>query len=89
MVRRFPPQAGLEPGTARSVGQRLTYGPHKNGWMICNFPSFSTVFQSYRDDWRMIMKGLCNGTPFTIEKISPRAGLELGTARSVGQRLTH
>ena len=34
------------------------------------------------------MKGLCNGTPFTVEKISPRAGLELGTARSVGQRLT-
>ena len=26
---------------------------------------------------------------FTVEKISPRAGLELGTARSVGQRLTH
>ena len=32
---------------------------------------------------------MCNGTPFTIEKISPRAGLELGTARSVGHRLTH
>ena len=27
--------------------------------------------------------------PFTVEKISPRAGIELGTARSVGQRLTH
>ena len=25
-----------------------------------------------------------NGTPFGVEKISPRAGLELGTARSVG-----
>ena len=24
-----------------------------------------------------------------VEKISPRAGLELGTTRSVGQRLTH
>ena len=23
-LERFPPQAGLEPGTARSVGQRLT-----------------------------------------------------------------
>ena len=32
---------------------------------------------------------MCNGTPFTVEKISPRAVLELGTARSVGQRLTH
>ena len=30
---------------------------------------------------------VCNGTPFTVEKISPRAGIELGTARSVGQRL--
>ena len=26
---------------------------------------------------------------FTVEKISPRTGLELGTARLVGQRLTH
>ena len=25
-----------------------------------------------------------NGTPFTVEKISPRVGLEPGTARSVG-----
>ena len=28
---------------------------------------------------------MCNGYPFTNEKNSPRAGLELGTARSVGQ----
>ena len=33
-------------------------------------------------------KALCIGTPFTIENISTRAGLEIGTARSVGQRLT-
>ena len=32
---------------------------------------------------------MCNGTPFTVEKSSPRAGLEPGSARSVGQRLTH
>ena len=31
----------------------------------------------------MIMKGLCNGTP-----VYGRAGIELGTVRSVGQRLT-
>ena len=30
-----------------------------------------------------------NGTSFTVRKISPRAGLEPGTARSVGQRLPH
>ena len=32
---------------------------------------------------------MCNGTPFTIEKILASGGLELTTARSVGQRLTH
>ena len=31
---------------------------------------------------------MCNGSPSTAEKISPRVGLELRTARSVGQRLT-
>ena len=60
-----------------------------DGWMICNFISFSTVFQSYQDDGQMIMTGLCNGKLFTAEKISPRTGLELGTARSVGHHLTH
>ena len=34
-------------------------------------------------------RAVCNGTPFMVEKISPRAGLEPGTARSVGQRFTH
>ena len=52
-----------------------------DGWMNCDFTSFSTLFQSYQDDGRMIMI-VCNGTPFTVEQISPRAGLELGTARS-------
>ena len=32
---------------------------------------------------------MCNGTPFTVEKISLRVELELGTVRSVGQCLTH
>ena len=26
LLEKFPPQTGLEPGTARSAGQRLTYG---------------------------------------------------------------
>ena len=30
-----------------------------------------------------------NGTPFTVEKISPRVELELGTSRSAIQRLSH
>ena len=55
--------------------------------MTCHFTSFSIVFPTYQDEGRMMMKGM-NGTPFMVEKISPRAGLELGTARSVGQRLT-
>ena len=54
--------------------------------MTCDFAPFSTVhvFQSYQDD-----KVVCNGTWFTVEKISPRTGLELRTTRSAGQRLTH
>ena len=35
----------------------------------------------------MTIKGLCNGAPFTVDKISLRARVEPGTARSVGQRL--
>ena len=45
--------------------------------MACDFTSFTIVFQSYQDDGRLIMKG-CAGTPFTVEKISPRAGIEFG-----------
>ena len=28
-----------------------------DGWMTCNFASFSTVFQSYQDNERSVMKG--------------------------------
>ena len=56
-----------------------------DGWMTCNFTSFST----YQADERFIMKAVCYGTPITVEKILPQAGIYLGTARSVGQRLTH
>ena len=35
------------------------------------------------------MEAVCNGTPFSVEKTLPRVGLEIGTAKSVGQRLTH
>ena len=34
-------------------------------------------------------KAVWNGTLFTVEKVLPWAGLELGTARSVGQCLMH
>ena len=46
--------------------------------MTCDFMSFSTVFQSYKDDGRLIMKAVCNGAPFTVEQISPQAGIKLG-----------
>ena len=44
-----------------------------NGWMICDFTSFSTVFQSYQDDGQMIMKDCVpwNSFFFMVEKILP------------------
>ena len=32
-------------------------GVGMDGWMTCEFMSFSTVYQSYQDDERLIMKG--------------------------------
>ena len=46
--------------------------------MTCDFTSFLTVFQSYKDDVWMIMKGCVQWSFVTVEKISPRTGLELG-----------
>ena len=56
-------------------------------WRFCvHFNSISVI----SDDGRMIIgKAVCNGIPFTVEKISSRAGLEPEIARSVGQRLTN
>ena len=34
-----------------------------DGWMDCDFRSFSTVFQSYQDDRWMIMKGYVQWNP--------------------------
>ena len=61
-----------------------------------NFPYFSTwmddlwfyvLFKSISvmsGRWIYDNERLCSLEPFTVEKISPRAGLALGTARSVG-----
>ena len=54
-------------------------------WMTYDFSSFSTVFQSYQNDGRMIMEGYVQWNPV----YSSQAGIELGTTRSVGQGLTH
>ena len=58
-------------------------------WMTCDFTSFSAVFQSYKDDGRLIMKdcvqwnSVCGGEDFAS------SGDRTRSARSVGQRLTH
>ena len=49
-----------------------------------DFTSLSSVFHSYQDDERLIMKGCVQWNLFTVEKNSPRAGLEFWTARSTG-----
>ena len=34
-----------------------------DGWMTCDFMSFSTVFHSYQDDEQMIMNGCAQLNP--------------------------
>ena len=53
-----------------------------DGWIECDFISFSTVFQSYQDDERATMKGCVSGTLFTLERFPPPAGFEPGSASS-------
>ena len=48
-----------------------------DGCVTCDFTSFLTVFQSYQANVWMI-KAVCNGTPFTLEKIPSRVRIELG-----------
>ena len=50
--------------------------------MAFDFTSFSTVVQLYQDGARMMKKAVRSETPFTVEKISHRAGLDYGSARS-------
>ena len=40
-----------------------------DGWMTCDCTSFTTVFQSYKDDERLIMKAYVQR--FKVEKILP------------------
>ena len=53
---------------------------------------FNSIYFSYIRTVRFDLKNgcvLCYETPFTVEEFSPRAGLELGTTRSVCHRFTH
>ena len=38
------------------VAHFITGHEQIDGWMACDFTSFSTVFQSYQDDGKLIMK---------------------------------
>ena len=42
--------------------------------MKCNFTSFSTVFQPYQDNRKVIMKGGVQGPPLMVKKISISSG---------------
>ena len=44
-------------GTKCPLGKAPSYRHTIDGWITCDFTSFSTVFQSYQDDGQMIMKG--------------------------------
>ena len=44
------------------------------------FISFLTEFQSYMEDRRVIITGLCNGIPFTVETFPSLVGFEPETA---------
>ena len=68
----------------------LPYLEYYHKWMddlrfYVLFNSTSVISGQWADD----NERLCCETPFAVEKISPRAGLKLGTARSAGQRLVH
>ena len=45
------------------VGERVGRWVGGDGWMVCDFTSFSTVFQSYQDDGQMIMKRCVQWNP--------------------------
>ena len=50
-----------------------------DGWMICDFTSFSTVFKSYQDNERLIMKDLSEDQRLTYQATGAPIFLELLT----------
>ena len=59
-----------------------------NGWMTCDFTSFSTIFQSFQEHLGDNQRLSAAETHFVVGKISDSNGLKPRTARSVGQCLT-
>ena len=47
-----------------------------DGWMTCDVTSFSTVFQSYQDDERLIIKSCVQWSSVYVEKILPHTGIK-------------
>ena len=60
-----------------------------DGWMICDFTSFLTVFQSYQDDDLIRMKSCVQWNFVYSWEDFASSGDRTQTARSVGQRLTY
>ena len=59
------------------------------GWMTRDLTSFLTVFQLYKDNERLIIKGCVQWNYVYSQKDFPSSGTRPGTARSVGQCLTY
>ena len=60
-----------------------------DGWMTCDFTSFSTVFQLYQDDGRLIMIGCVHWSSVYGREDFASSGDRTRSARSEGQHLTH
>ena len=58
-----------------------------DGWMTCDFISFSTVFQSYQDDGWMIMKGCVQWSLVYGWEDFASSRARTWNARSVGQQV--
>ena len=66
----------------------MNLGMDANGWHASLRP-FLTVFQSYQDDGRLIMKGCVQWNSIYGREDFASSGDRTWSARSEGQRLTH
>ena len=67
-------------GSALYILPLTCYGSvciERDGWLTCNFMSFSIVFQSYQDDGQVIMRGSVQWN-LTVDKTLPREGSNSG-----------
>ena len=57
---------------------KLTNLKLRDGWMTCDFTSFSTVFQSYQDNRQMIMKICVQWIPVELGRVRLERGTNPG-----------